>query len=114
MCDGFIPGDPFHPRGRGNGYIVTLGDKRIYFSGVTECVPEVQALRDIDVAFLCFNSPRGRMTPAAAAACVASFKPKIVYPYHYRDGKVQDFKAALQSQPVEVRLSDWYPANAAK
>ena len=87
-----IPGDPFHPKGRGNGYVVTLGGKRIYFSGVTECVPEVQALKNIEVAFICFNSPRGRMTPAAAASCVAGFKPKIVYPYHYREGKVQEFK----------------------
>lgn len=109
-----IPGDPFHPKGRGNGYIVSLGGKRLYFSGVTECVPEVQAMKDIGVAFLCFNSPRGRMTATAAAACVATFRPKVVYPYHYRDGKVQDFKDALKGEPVEVRLADWYPAGAAK
>ena len=105
-----IPGEPFHPKGRGNGYIVTLGDKRVYFSGVTECVPEVQELKNIDVAFICFNSPQGRMTPAAAASCVAGLKPKIVYPYHYRTGNVQQFKQALQGQPIEVRLADWYPA----
>jgi L-ascorbate metabolism protein UlaG (beta-lactamase superfamily) len=104
-----IPGDPFHPKGRGNGYIVTMGGKRLYFSGVTECVPEVQALKDIDAAFLCFNSPRGRMTPAAAASCAKTFRPKIVYPYHYREGKVQDFKDALKGEPIEVRLGDWYP-----
>src|SRR5580658_10392967 len=57
-----IPGTPFHPKGRGNGYVITLGDKRIYFSGVTECVPEVQAMRNIDVAFVVMNSPNGRMT----------------------------------------------------
>lgn len=109
-----IPGEPFHPKGRGNGYIVTLGGKRLYFSGVTECVPEVQALKDIEVAFICFNSPRGRMTPAAAASCVAGFKPKIVYPYHYRNGSVQEFKDALRGQPIDVRLADWYPTQAAK
>ena len=105
-----IPGEPFHPKGRGNGYIVTLGDKRVYFSGVTECVPEVRGLKNIDVAFICFNSPQGRMTPAAAASCVAGLKPKIVYPYHYRTGNVQEFKQALQGQPIEVRLANWYPA----
>ena len=109
-----IPGEPFHPKGRGNGYIVTLGGKRLYFSGVTECVPEVQALTNIDVAFICFNSPRGRMTPAAAASCVAGFKPKIVYPYHYRTGNVQEFKEALRGQSIDVRLADWYPTEAAK
>jgi L-ascorbate metabolism protein UlaG (beta-lactamase superfamily) len=104
-----IPGTPFHPKGRGNGYVITLGDKRIYFSGVTECVAEVQALRNIDVAFVVMNSPNGRMTPAAAAACVATFKPKVVYPYHYRAGNVAEFKAALDGMPVDVRLGDWYP-----
>jgi L-ascorbate metabolism protein UlaG (beta-lactamase superfamily) len=109
-----IPGDPFHPKGRGNGYVVTLGGKRIYFSGVTECVPEVQALKNIEVAFICFNSPQGRMTPAAAARCVAGFQPKIVYPYHYREGKVQEFKDALKNEPIEVRTADWYPAASTK
>ena len=109
-----IPGDPFHPKGRGNGYIITLAGKRIYFSGVTECVPEIQAIKDIDVAFLCFNSPHGRMTAVAAASCAATFKPKVVYPYHYRNGIVQDFKAALNGQPIEVRTADWHPAPAAK
>jgi L-ascorbate metabolism protein UlaG (beta-lactamase superfamily) len=109
-----IPGEPFHPKGRGNGYIVTLGGKRLYFSGVTECVPEVQALKDIEAAFLCFNSPHGRMTPKAAANCVETFRPKIVYPYHYREGKVQAFKDALKDEPIEVRLGDWYPATLAK
>jgi len=109
-----IPGDPFHPKGRGNGYVITVGGKRIYFSGVTECVPEVQALKNIEVAFICFNSPRGRMTPVAAASCVAGFKPKMVYPYHYREGKVQEFKAALKDEPIEVRTADWYPAPSTK
>lgn len=109
-----IPGKPFHPKGRGNGYVLTLGGKRLYFSGVTECVPEVQALSNIDVAFICFNSPRGPMTPAAAASCAAGFKPKIVYPYHYRNGNVQEFKDALTGQSIDVRLADWYPAEAAK
>ncbi len=104
-----LPGDPFHPKGRGNGYIITFGNQRIYFSGVTECVPEVQALHGIDVAFVSINLPHGRMTPAAAAACVSGFSPKVVYPYHYRTGNVAEFKRLLQGTPVEVRLGDWYP-----
>jgi L-ascorbate metabolism protein UlaG (beta-lactamase superfamily) len=107
-----IPGTPFHPKGRGNGYVITLGDKRIYFSGVTECVPEIQTLRNIDVAFVVMNSPNGRMTPAAAASCVLAFEPKVVYPYHYRTGNVSEFKTALEGKPVDVRLGDWYPVAA--
>jgi len=109
-----IPGNPFHPKGRGNGYIVTLGGKRLYFGGVTECVPEVRALTGIDVAFLAMNLPHGRMTMTAAADCVKSFKPKIVYPYHYRTGKVEEFKAALAGEPVDVRLAEWYPNGQAQ
>ena len=104
-----LPGDPFHPKGRGNGYIITFGNQRIYFSGVTECVPEVRVLHGIDVAFVSINLPHDRMTPAAAAACVAGFSPKVVYPYHYRTGNVAEFKRLLQGTPVEVRLADWYP-----
>lgn len=109
-----IPGDPFHPKGRGNGYIITLGGKRVYISGVTECVPEVQALRDIDVAFLMMNLPHGRMTAEAAAACVGIFKPSIVYPYHYRTGNTAEFRDRLAGGKTEVRLRDWYPVRPAK
>lgn len=107
-----IPGEPFHPKGRGNSYVITLGGKRLFFSGVTECVPEMQSLENIDGAFLSMNLPHGRMTPVAAADCVKIFKPKIVYPYHYREGKVTEFKDALKGQPIEVRLRNWYPASA--
>jgi L-ascorbate metabolism protein UlaG (beta-lactamase superfamily) len=106
-----IPGDPFHPKGRGNGYIITLGGTRLYFGGVTECVPEVQALKNIDVAFLSINLPHGRMTPAAAANCVKTFQPKNVYPYHYRDGNVEEFREALRGEPVQVHLTNWYPVS---
>ena len=106
-----IPGDPFHPKGRGNGYIVTLGDRRIYIAGVTECTPEVEALEDIDVAFLPMNLPQGRMTPDAAAECVKRFAPRVVYPYHYRDGDVQAFQDALAETDVDVQLAVWYPVS---
>ena len=104
-----IPGEPFHPKGRGNGYVIAFGGKRIYFSGVTECVPEVQALRGIDIAFVSMNLPHERMTMTAAAACVAGFGPKVVYPYHYRNAKLEEFKAALAGKPIEVRFAEWYP-----
>lgn len=103
------PGDPVHPKGEANGYIVTLGGRRVYFSGVTECVPEVRSVKNIDVAFLVMNLPKGMMTPAVAADCVKTFKPKVVYPYHYRTGNVQAFRDALKGGPIDVRLAEWYP-----
>ena len=71
------------PKGEANGYVITLGGKRIYFAGVTECVPEVRALKNIDVAFMPMNIPLQRMTPSAAAECAKAIAPKIVYIYHY-------------------------------
>src|SRR5712692_171253 len=88
------PGEPSHPKGKANGYVVTLGGKRIYFAGVTECVPEVRALRVIDVAFIPMNLPLDRMAPAAAAACVNVFAPKAVYVYHYDQTWAASGKAA--------------------
>lgn len=104
-----IPGEPFHAQGEGNGYIVTLGGMRIYFAGVTECTPEMQAVSDIDVAFVPMNLPHGRMPPAAAAECVLTFRPAVVYPYHYREMPIDEFVTALDGQAIEVRLHDWYP-----
>jgi L-ascorbate metabolism protein UlaG (beta-lactamase superfamily) len=101
-------GQLYHDKGRGNGYIVTLGGKRLYIAGDTECTPEMKALTNIDVAFLPMNLPY-TMTPAEAAECVKAFKPKIVYPYHYRGQKPEEFEAALKGTAgVEVRLRDWY------
>jgi len=101
-------GQLYHDKGRGNGYILTLGGKRIYVAGDTECTPEMKALSNIDVAFLPMNLPY-TMTPAEAADCVKAFKPKIVYPYHYRGQKPEEFAAALKGTPgVDVRLRDWY------
>jgi len=102
------PGQLFHDKGRGNGYILTLGNKRLYVSGDTECIPEMKALRNIDVAFVCMNLPY-TMTPGEAAECVNGFKPKIVYPYHYGQSNLQEFSSAVQGTPgVEVRLRKWY------
>ena len=98
------PGKPFHHKGIGNGYVLSFGGTRVYFSGDTECVPEMKALKNINIAFVAMNPPR-TMPPAEAAACVAAFQPKIVYPYHYRGQNTQEFADALKSSPgVEVRL----------
>ncbi len=120
------PGDPYHPKGEANGYVITIGGRRIYFAGVTECVPEIRALKNIDMAFFPMNVPLERMEPAAAVACIKTFRPKVVYPYHYdqdwvaRVGKgaprpapttrgLEELKSALGSDGIEVRFADWYP-----
>ena len=98
------PGKPWHHKGIGNGYVLSFGDTRVYFSGDTECVPEVKALPNIAIAFVAMNPPR-TMPPAEAAACVLAFKPKIVYPYHYRGQNTQAFADAVKTTPgIEVRL----------
>ena len=102
------PGKFFHDKGRGNGYILALGGKGLYLSGDTECTPEMKAVRNIDVAFVCMNLPY-TMTPGEAAECAKAFRPKIVYPNHFRGSDVQEFAEALKgTQGVEVRLRKWY------
>lgn len=104
-------GKLFHDKGRGNGYIVTLGGKRIYIAGDTACIPEMKTLTGIDVAFVPMNLPY-TMPPEEAAECVAAFKPAIVYPYHYRGSDLQVFEVGLKEVPeVEVRLREWYPGS---
>src|SRR6185436_1187557 len=114
LTRGPAAGQLFHDKGRGNGYILTLGGKRIYFAGDTECVPEIKALTNIDVAFLPMNLPY-TMTPEEAAACAKAFKPKIVYPYHYRgmgatpEQNQQAFVAAMKGTAgIEVRTPNFY------
>lgn len=105
---GPVPGQFYHPKGRGNGYILTLGGKRIYISGDTECIPEIAALKAIDVAFMCMNLPYTQ-TPQEAAECVKKFRPAIVYPYHYRGQDLKTFEDALREEKgIEVRLRNWY------
>jgi L-ascorbate metabolism protein UlaG (beta-lactamase superfamily) len=102
----------FHTKGRGNGYVLTLGGKRVYVAGDTECTDEMRALKNIDIAFVPMNLPY-TMPPSEAAGCVKAFKPKVVYPYHYRGQNPEEFKAALKGEPVEVRLLNWYPPQPA-
>jgi L-ascorbate metabolism protein UlaG (beta-lactamase superfamily) len=109
LTRGPAAGQLFHDKGRGNGYIVTLGGKRIYIAGDTECIPEMKALKNIDVAFVPMNLPY-TMPPTEAAACVKAFAPKIVYPYHYRGSNLQEFQDALKGSGIDVRIRDWYAA----
>jgi L-ascorbate metabolism protein UlaG (beta-lactamase superfamily) len=101
-------GAPYHDKGRGNGYVLNYGGKNFYFAGDTEGVPEMRALKNIDVAFIPMNLPY-TMTPAEAADAVKAFKPKVAIPYHYKGQDVEVFKKALEGSGVEVRLLNWYP-----
>ena len=126
-----IPGDPFHAKGVANGYLITLGGKRILLAGVTECVPEIRALKNLDVVFVPMNLPQGRMTPAAVADCLRTLRPALAYPYHFDQGyigrlsgrggqpqpgqpsapdTVKALADAVKADRIEVRLGDWYPA----
>jgi len=96
----------FHPKGRDNGYVLTLGGKRIYIAGDTEDTPEMRALTSIDVAFLPMNLPY-TMDIEHAADAVKAFRPGIVYPYHYGESDVQAFKG-LVGDASDVRLLKWY------
>ena len=97
----------FHDKGRGNGYVVSYGGLRLYFSGDSEGVAEMRALRNIDVAFVAMNLPY-TMPPDEAAEAVKAFHPRIVYPYHYRGSDLKVFEQALAGSGVEVRIRDWY------
>ena len=101
-------GKVFHPKGRGNGYVITYGGLRVYIAGDTEGIPEMRALENIDVAFVPMNLPY-TMPPEEAAEAVKAFRPKVVYPYHYRGSDLSGFQKALEGTGIEVRLRNWYP-----
>jgi L-ascorbate metabolism protein UlaG (beta-lactamase superfamily) len=97
-------GEFYHVKGEGNGYVLTLGDTRIYIAGDTENTPEMKALEDIDCAFLPMNVPY-TMTPEMVADAVNAFKPRILYPYHYGDTDVAELTDLLKdNQKTEVRI----------
>ncbi len=97
-------GSPYHPKGSGNGYVLYLGDKKIYIAGDTEWIPEMKNLQDIDVAFLPMNLPY-TMTPEMTAAAAAMFKPKILYPYHYGNTDVARLQKLLADEKnIEIRI----------
>ncbi len=126
------PGAPEHPKGDANGYVLTIGGKRLLFAGVTECVDELRALENIDVAFMPLNIPPARMTPADSAACTIEIAPDIVYNYHYDQAyarrvsdpeytegelpngfsvseSIEAFADALEGSSIEYRHANWYP-----
>jgi L-ascorbate metabolism protein UlaG (beta-lactamase superfamily) len=123
------PGDPYHPPGEANGYLITLGGKRVFYSAVSECVPEIRALRDIEVAFLPMNSPVDRMRPIPAAECAKTFKPRFVYLHHYdteftrwievptrtppslqrTSASLRTFSEALKGSGITFWNAKWYP-----
>jgi L-ascorbate metabolism protein UlaG (beta-lactamase superfamily) len=101
------PGKFYHDKGRGNGYVISYGGLRIYISGDTEGTPEMRALKNIDVAFVPMNMPNA-MPPEEAADAVKAFKPRIVYPFHYRQTDTKLFAKALEGTGIDVRLRNWY------
>jgi L-ascorbate metabolism protein UlaG (beta-lactamase superfamily) len=101
-------GAPYHDKGRGNGYVLNYGGKNFYIAGDTEGVPEMRALKNIDVAFIPMNLPY-TMTPEEAADAVKAFHPKVAIPYHYKGQDVELFKKALDGSGIDVRLLEWYP-----
>jgi L-ascorbate metabolism protein UlaG (beta-lactamase superfamily) len=97
-------GQPFHPPGAGNGYVLTFGDRRVYVAGDTENTSEMKALEGIAVAFLPMNLPY-TMTAEMVADAARAFRPKILYPYHYGDTDPSKLADLLKDTPeIEVRI----------
>jgi len=97
---------PYHPKGEGNGYVIRFGDTKIYIAGDTENTPEMKALTDIDIAFLPMNLPY-TMTPAMVADAAKSFRPKILYPYHYGNTDVNQLLGLMKNEKdIEIRIRD--------
>jgi L-ascorbate metabolism protein UlaG (beta-lactamase superfamily) len=108
------PGQLYHPRERGQGYLLTVSDKLVYVAGDTECVPAMGYMLKrprVDVALVPMNLPY-TMPPAEAAECVKGFAPRIAIPYHFMGQKPEDFSAALKGEEIEVRILNWYPRAA--
>ncbi len=101
------PGAVYHDKGRGNGYILTYGGKRLYVAGDTEGIPEMRALKNIDVALIPMNLPY-TMPPEEAADAVKAFHPAIAVPYHYRGSDLGLFQKGLDGTGIEVKLLAWY------
>jgi L-ascorbate metabolism protein UlaG (beta-lactamase superfamily) len=96
-------GEPFHPKGRGNGYVLGFGDTRVYIAADSENTPGMKSLKDIAVAFLPMNLPY-TMTPEMVADAARAFHPRILYPYHFGDTDTSRIVALLKGEDIEVRL----------
>ncbi len=100
------PGMPFHPKGSGNGYVVTFGETRVYVAGDSENTPEMKSLENIDVAFLPMNLPY-TMTPEMVADAARAFRPKILYPYHFGETDTDQLVRLLDDEEgIEVRIRE--------
>jgi L-ascorbate metabolism protein UlaG (beta-lactamase superfamily) len=98
------PGKPFHPKGVGNGYVVTFGDLRLYIAGDTENIPEMKKLQNIDIAFLPMNLPY-TMTPEMVADAAGMFRPKVLYPYHQGETDTAKLLALMKDEKdIDVRI----------
>ncbi|MEN8116407.1 MAG: MBL fold metallo-hydrolase [Bacteroidota bacterium] len=97
-------GNPFHPKGEGNGYVIEFGDKKVYVAGDTENIPEMTDLKNIDIAFLPMNLPY-TMTPEMVTDAANSFKPKVLYPYHFGNTNTNELVELMKNQNnIEVRI----------
>ena len=98
--------DKFHPKGRDNGYVLTIDGLRIYIAGDTEDIPEMKDIKDIDVAFLPCNQPY-TMTPEQAAKAAKTINPKVLFPYHYSDTPVKKVAELLKDTKIDVRIRNY-------
>lgn len=99
------PGQPYHPQGSGVGFVFNFGDTRVYVAGDTEDIPEMRALKEIDIAFLPMNLPY-TMTSEMVANAARAFKPKILYPYHFGNTDTNELEELLKGSGIEVRIRD--------
>ncbi len=98
-----VQGQPYHPKGAGIGFILTIGDKRIYVAGDTENIPEMKALKNIDIAFLPMNLPY-TMTPEMVADAAEALRPRILYPYHFGETNTDKIEELLKNTNIEIRI----------
>ena len=97
-------GQPYHPKGAGNGYVINFGDTRVYVAGDTEIIPEMSSLKNVDIAFLPMNLPF-TMTPEMVAEAAKTIKPEVLYPYHYGNTDTEKLVELLTDTPkIEVRI----------
>lgn len=97
-------GAPYHPKGRGNGYVIRFADKKVYIAGDTENIPEMADLKDIDIAFLPMNLPY-TMTPEMCAAAARLFHPKVLYPYHFGETDTNELLKLMENdKDIDIRI----------
>jgi len=96
----------FHPKGRDNGYVLTIDGLRVYIAGDTEDIPEMAKIKDVDVAFLPCNQPY-TMTPEQVAKAAKTLKPKVLFPYHYSATPIKRVAELLEGSSIDVRIRNY-------